>query len=224
MPRILAPRAVAASKLSSTSAPAPSAITKPSRFLENGLDRGLRRIVLGRQRRQQREPDQRLGIDRAIGCDAQRCLGLAAADCFDPELNCACSRCAGRRERDRRALGAEGFGEMVRNRAEQKAAMIPFEFAAAADPQHLIIVDVDTGPMSRPAPGAAAIRARPAPPRETAGRESRRCVPIAACAMASSVAMSASRSERSADENGSTVTKSTVPAIGGSSSLRLETG
>ena len=36
-PRILAPRAVAASRLSSTIAPAPSAITKPSRFLENGL-------------------------------------------------------------------------------------------------------------------------------------------------------------------------------------------
>src|ERR1700737_1856868 len=37
MPRMVAPRAVAASRLSSTSAPAPSAITKPSRFFENGF-------------------------------------------------------------------------------------------------------------------------------------------------------------------------------------------
>ena len=36
-PRILAPRARACSRLSSTSAAAPSAITKPSRFLENGF-------------------------------------------------------------------------------------------------------------------------------------------------------------------------------------------
>ncbi len=36
-PRILAPRASAPSMLSSTSAPAPSAITKPSRFLANGF-------------------------------------------------------------------------------------------------------------------------------------------------------------------------------------------
>src|SRR6478735_2225945 len=36
-PRIFAPRALAWARLSSTSAPAPSAITKPSRFLENGL-------------------------------------------------------------------------------------------------------------------------------------------------------------------------------------------
>src|SRR5437764_1195396 len=35
-PRIFAPRAVAASRLSSTSAPAPSAITNPSRFFANG--------------------------------------------------------------------------------------------------------------------------------------------------------------------------------------------
>ena len=33
----MAPRALAASRLSSTSAPAPSAITKPSRFLANGF-------------------------------------------------------------------------------------------------------------------------------------------------------------------------------------------
>src|SRR5438045_3061037 len=36
-PRIFAPRAVAASRLSSTSAPAPSAMTKPSRFLAKGF-------------------------------------------------------------------------------------------------------------------------------------------------------------------------------------------
>ena len=37
-PSMRAPRAVAASRLSSTSAPAPSASTKPSRFFENGFD------------------------------------------------------------------------------------------------------------------------------------------------------------------------------------------
>src|SRR3954452_2592898 len=37
-PRIFAPRAVAASRLSSTRAPAPSAMTKPSRFLAKGFD------------------------------------------------------------------------------------------------------------------------------------------------------------------------------------------
>src|SRR4030088_235883 len=36
-PRILAPRPLACSSLSSTSAPAPSAITNPSRFFENGF-------------------------------------------------------------------------------------------------------------------------------------------------------------------------------------------
>src|ERR1043166_4937561 len=36
-PRTCAPRALAAERLSSTSAAAPSAITKPSRFLENGF-------------------------------------------------------------------------------------------------------------------------------------------------------------------------------------------
>ena len=55
-PRMRAPRAVAASRLSSTSAPAPSAITKPSRFFENGrtamcggsfcVDRFSNRVVL----------------------------------------------------------------------------------------------------------------------------------------------------------------------------------
>src|SRR5882724_6220059 len=36
-PRILAPRALACSRLSSTRAPAPSAMTNPSRFFENGF-------------------------------------------------------------------------------------------------------------------------------------------------------------------------------------------
>ena len=71
-PRIFAPRACAASRLSSTSAPAPSAITKPSRFFENGFEARLRRIVRGRERREQREADQRLGVHRAVGADAER--------------------------------------------------------------------------------------------------------------------------------------------------------
>src|SRR5436853_7763610 len=40
-PRILAPRALACSRLSRTRAPAPSAMTNPSRFFENGLAAAL---------------------------------------------------------------------------------------------------------------------------------------------------------------------------------------
>ncbi len=69
--------------------------------------RGMRRIVAHRQRRQQREPDQVFQIDRAVGRDAQRGVGFAAADGFDAELDGAGAGGACRRERNRRALGAE---------------------------------------------------------------------------------------------------------------------
>ena len=49
--------------------PAPSAMTKPSRFLENGLAAAFGVIVRGRKRRQQREAHQRFGVHRAVGAD-----------------------------------------------------------------------------------------------------------------------------------------------------------
>ena len=87
-------------------------------------DRRLRRIVVGGQRRQQREPDQGFRIDRTVGRDAQRGVRLAAADRLDAELDGAGAGGAGRRKRNRRTLGAECLGEMIRHRAEQKAPMI----------------------------------------------------------------------------------------------------
>src|ERR1700736_6259708 len=86
MPRTVAPRAVAASRLSSTSAPAPSAITKPSRFFENG---------------------------RTAACGA----GLAAGDGFAAELDRGGAGGTGRRQRNRRALGAERLGKVIGHRA-----------------------------------------------------------------------------------------------------------
>ena len=108
-------------RLSSTSAPAPSAMTKPSRFLAKGLARLRRRIVRGRQRRQQRKADQRFRIDRAVGADAERRLGFAAADRLDAELDRGRARRAGGRQRNRRALGAELVGQMIGDRAEHEA-------------------------------------------------------------------------------------------------------
>src|SRR6266542_3198177 len=91
---------------------------QPMMALPSGLDR-VRWNVGGRERRQEREADQAFRIDRAIGADAERGVGLAAADRLDAELNRARSRRTGGRNRNRRALGAEALGEMLRHRSEQ---------------------------------------------------------------------------------------------------------
>ena len=106
------------------------------------LGRGLRRIVLGRQRRQQRKPDQRFRIDRAVGRDAQRGVGFAAADRFDAELDRGRAGRAGGRQRNRRTLGAEGLGQMIRHRTEHEAMVIARELSAAADAQQVVVVEV----------------------------------------------------------------------------------
>src|SRR5260370_28451826 len=66
----------------------------------------LRRIVLRREGGEQRKPDEAFGIDGAVGGDAQRRIGVAAADRFEAKLDRARSRRAGSGERDRRALRA----------------------------------------------------------------------------------------------------------------------
>ena len=91
--------------------------------------RALRLVVAGRQRREQGKADQRFRVDRAVGADAQRRIGLAAADRLDAELDRARARGAGGRQRDRRALGAEFLGQMFGDRAEQEALVIGGELA-----------------------------------------------------------------------------------------------
>ena len=105
------------------------------------LGRGLRRIIRGRERREQREPDQRLRIDRAVGADAERGVGLAAADRLDAELDRARARRAGGRYRDRRALGAETVGEVLGDRTEQATLVNGVESARGAGAQQIVIAD-----------------------------------------------------------------------------------
>jgi hypothetical protein len=97
---------------------------KPSRFFENGFEAACGGSFCVDKRRQQREPHQRFRIDRAVGRHAQRRIALAAADRLDAELDRGRAGGAGRGERDRRALGAEGFGQMARHRAEHETVMV----------------------------------------------------------------------------------------------------
>ncbi len=101
----------------------------------------MRGIVAGRQRRQQRKPDQRFRIDRTVGRDAERGIGLAAANGLDAELDRAGAGRACGRQRDRRTLGAELVGQIVRHRAEQKAPVVAGVFAAAADAQQIVVIE-----------------------------------------------------------------------------------
>ena len=182
---------VARSQLSSTRAPAPSASTKPSRSFENGFDAPSRRIVRGRQRRQQREADQALRIDRTVGADAQRRLALAAPDRLDAELDRGRARRAGGRQRDRRALGAEAIGEMLGDRAELTPLVNGANSARRARAQQIVIADRAVGFRRRgKLPRDAATRSRPARPQETADPGNRLWLPMPASEIASSAAMS----------------------------------
>ena len=116
-------------------------MTKPSRFLAERLCRRLRRIVRCRERGQQREADQCLRIDRAVGADAERGLGFAAPDRLDAELDRARARGAGGGHRNRRALGAELVGKMLGDRAEQAALMDGVEAARGAGAQEVVVSD-----------------------------------------------------------------------------------
>src|SRR5665647_2998391 len=72
------------------------------------------------------------GIDRAVGAHAERGIRLAAPDRLDAELNRAGARGAGGGQRDRRALCAEFFRQMVGHRSQQKALMIGRKLRARA--------------------------------------------------------------------------------------------
>ena len=103
--------------------------------------------------------------------------------------------------------------KMVGDRAEQEAPVIVGVTAAAADAQHGVIVDLGRG-ADRPSEFLAL---RPldfdGATARNSGPGKSPLVPMPDWAMASSVASSPSRSERSVDENGSTGMKSIVPAI-----------
>jgi hypothetical protein len=105
------------------------------------LRRLLGHLVRGRQRREQREPDQGFRIDRPIGSDTERHIGLTAPDRFDAELDRGCAGCAGRRERDRRALGAEAVGDVLGDRSEQAALVKRTKAARGRGAQNVAIGD-----------------------------------------------------------------------------------
>src|SRR6516164_3498060 len=103
------------------------------------LGRRLRRVVCGRQRRQEREADQALRVDGAIGADAERSLGFATADRLDAELDRARPRRTGGRHRNRRALGPEALGEMLGHGSELAAFVNGMEAARRARPQKIVV-------------------------------------------------------------------------------------
>ena len=106
--------------------------------------RGFRRlVVLRRQRRQQREADHGFRIDRAVGADAQRGAGLAAADRLDAKLDRGRTGGAGRRQRDRRAARAELLGDVIGDRAEQEALVVGRKLVA--DAQQVVVGDFVVG-------------------------------------------------------------------------------
>ena len=213
-PRILAPRAMACSRLSSTSAAAPSAMTNPSRFFENGLAAacGGSFAVDSADRSEKRTSD--FGIDRAVGADAQGRLRFAAPDRLDAELDRRGARGAGRRQRDRRALGAEPLGQRVGDRAEHEALVEAVEGSGIGAPHQVPVGDRIVGCRRLAATmrrcghsssiGGTARNSGP-------GKSPR--APMPASAIASSAAISANRCDSSGELSSSIGTKSIVPAM-----------
>ncbi len=80
----------------------------------------LRRLVGARQRREKREADHHFRVDRAVGAERDRRIGVAAADRLDAELDRGRAGGAGGRQRDRRALGADRLGDALGDEAEQR--------------------------------------------------------------------------------------------------------
>ena len=95
---------------------------------------------MGRERREQREPDQRLGGDRAVGADRQRPVAFAAPDRLDAELDGGRAGGAGGRQRDRQAARAETVGQPVGDRAELRGLEDVERIQAARDVQHASVV------------------------------------------------------------------------------------
>src|SRR5690606_2823233 len=92
--------------------------------LREGLRRARRRLVRGGEGGEQREADQRLGVHRAVGADGECDIGLTTLNGLDTKLNGGSARGAGGRERDRRTLGAELFGQTLRRAAIEEALII----------------------------------------------------------------------------------------------------
>jgi hypothetical protein len=112
-----APRASALSSDSSTRAAAPSAMTKPSRSLENGFDAfsGGSFCVDSADSSEKRISASAVAEPSA---PIERPVAFAAADRLDAELDGGGAGGAGGGQRDRQAARAEFFGQPVRDGAE----------------------------------------------------------------------------------------------------------
>ena len=73
---------------------------------------------MGGKRGEQREPDQSLCGDRAVGAYRQRPVTFSTPDRLDAKLDRGRARSAGGRERDRQAARTETVGQAVGNGAE----------------------------------------------------------------------------------------------------------
>ena len=109
--------------------------------LREGFRGAFRQVVLGGESREQREADQRLCMDRAVGADAQGCLRIAPSDRLDAHLDRGRAGGAGGRERDRRTLGAETVGDMVGDAAEDEELVHLRVLVGRGGAQQAVIVD-----------------------------------------------------------------------------------
>ena len=181
--------------------------------LRERLGGGLRRIVLGRQRRQQRKANQRFRIDRAVG--ARRTARRRPRRGGSPRRR-AGSRWRRRRRRSTARSASpwcRSLGEMAGDRAEHEAVVIGRELAAAADAQQVVVGRIPCLPTARPSSRRCGHSTSTGATARNSGPGKSPLLPMPDCSSASSVAISASRSVRPVEENGSTGTKSTVPAI-----------
>ena len=118
---MLAPRALADSRLSMMSAPAPSPMTKPSRSVKTASVRRPRDRFASKGRDNKENRMRVSGLTEPSVPDAQRGLGLAAADGIGAELDRGRARGTSRGHRNRNALGPEALGEIIGDRADGSA-------------------------------------------------------------------------------------------------------
>ncbi len=148
---------------------------EPVAVLRKRLRGLMRRIVLRRQRRQQREAHQCLDVDRGVGGDTERGTGLAAADRLDAELNGADAGGARGRDRDWRAFCADicpQAGRLPNRTGNGDGHPCTCRRRSASASRHNRSMWSCRG--RRRVRRAAASRSRPARPQETAVRESSR--------------------------------------------------
>src|SRR6185436_2089064 len=173
------------------------------------LCRRLRRIVRCRERGQQREADQCLRINRAVGADAERGLGFAAAPSWialapdaqavdtemgEPLVPNWSARCSATEPNRQRSWMAWKRPEALARRRSSypTASLAPDAAASTSRCGH----SISTGATARNSgPGKSPLR------------------PMPASVIASSATIAAMRSPRSVEQNGSTGMKSTEPAI-----------